>query len=83
METLSDQLTQATKAAQKEIPAKIMQELQEGIEKLKSSGIESKALKVGAKAPNFTLFNQFGESRTLGTILTQGPLVLNFYRGGW
>lgn len=83
METLSNQLEQTAKAAQEKIPAKIMQQLQQGTAELKASGIENNALKVGDKAPDFTLLNQFGESRSLSSILTQGPLVLNFYRGGW
>ena len=40
-------------------------------------------LKVGSKAPDFTLGNAFGKKVTLSTQLKQGPVVLVFYRGAW
>lgn len=41
------------------------------------------ALKVGDLAPDFTLPNATGEKITLKAALQNGPVVLNFYRGGW
>ncbi|MEL6262388.1 MAG: peroxiredoxin-like family protein [Cyanobacteria bacterium J06626_6] len=43
----------------------------------------SPALKVGDLAPDFTLPNAGGQSVTLADILREGPVILNFYRGGW
>lgn len=40
-------------------------------------------VKVGDKAPDFTLPNADGQMRTLSDILKRGPVVLTFYRGGW
>jgi len=40
-------------------------------------------LKVGTKAPNFTLKNAFGKNVTLSKQLRNGPVVLVFYRGAW
>ncbi len=34
-------------------------------------------------APNFTLPNATGQLVTLADILRRGPVILNFYRGGW
>ena len=43
----------------------------------------SKALKVGDKAPNFTLKNALGKKVKLSTLLKNGNVVLTWYRGGW
>lgn len=40
-------------------------------------------LKVGAKAPNFTLNNPYGKPVELNTMLRKGPVILVFYRGAW
>ena len=50
---------------------------------LADSGITSQAPKVSDKLPNFNLTNQQGESRTLESLLSNGPVVVTFYRGGW
>ena len=47
------------------------------------SGIAAKALKVGDKAPDFTLPNIRGEAVTLSNLLAKGPAVITFYRGSW
>lgn len=43
----------------------------------------SKALKVGDKAPQFTLKNALGKKVKLSTLLKNGNVVLTWYRGGW
>lgn len=40
-------------------------------------------LRIGAKAPDFTLKNQNGKDVNLYQLLKKGPVVLNWYRGGW
>ncbi len=40
-------------------------------------------LKVGDKAPSFTLPNAFGKQVSLQTALDSRPVVLMFYRGSW
>lgn len=40
-------------------------------------------LQLGDKAPDFTLKNQNGTEVTLYQLLKDGPVVLNWYRGGW
>lgn len=50
---------------------------------LKASGIENAALKVGDRAPDFSLFNQ-DHVRVVSTeLLREGPLVVSFFRGHW
>jgi hypothetical protein len=63
---------------------------QEAIEKmhrataeLRASGIEQQALKIGDRAPSFTLFNQDHLQVSSGDLLRQGPLVVSFFRGHW
>ena len=48
-----------------------------------SSDFGDKALSEGDKAEDFTLPNAKGEATQLSKLLEQGPIVLNFYRGGW
>jgi hypothetical protein len=43
----------------------------------------SSTLKVGDKAPDFSLPNGDGKVVTLSEYLGRGPLVLVFYRGFW
>jgi len=50
---------------------------------LKASGIESRALKVGDRAPEFRLFNQDHVEVASADLLRQGPLVASFFRGHW
>ncbi|MBO1223327.1 MAG: AhpC/TSA family protein [Candidatus Scalindua sediminis] len=40
-------------------------------------------LRVGEKAPDFTLVNAFGKEVRLSEQLKKGPVILTFYRGAW
>lgn len=40
-------------------------------------------LNVGTVAPDFTLPDAFGNPVALKALLTQGPVILTFYRGAW
>ena len=50
---------------------------------LKTSGLESVALKVGDRAPEFSLFNQEHVQVNSAELLRQGPLIVTFFRGHW
>jgi peroxiredoxin len=50
---------------------------------LVESGLADEVPKTGEKAPDFTLPNIYGDTINSAKLLTQGPLVLHFYRGGW
>lgn len=65
------------------IPQGIKQELQAAVQRLAESGLAEKALKVGSKASNFNLPDAKGGTVSLNERLTQGPVVLSFYRGPW
>lgn len=55
----------------------------DGISSVQNSGVLDSALKVGDKAPNFTLKNALNKSVSLYNELKNGPVVLTWYRGGW
>jgi peroxiredoxin len=40
-------------------------------------------LKVGSRAPDFSLPDAFGNSTRLSDLLARGPVILTFYRGAW
>ena len=50
---------------------------------LAASGILDRALKVGDRAPSFTLFNQEHVQVPSIDLLREGPLVVGFFRGHW
>lgn len=50
---------------------------------LKASGIESSALEVGDRAPEFSLFNQDHVRAESTALITGGPLIVTFFRGHW
>jgi hypothetical protein len=50
---------------------------------LKASGLANKALKIGDRAPQFSLFNQDHVQVNSVDLLGQGPLVVSFFRGHW
>src|SRR6266571_8039477 len=65
------------------LPAGLLQDLLSPIGQLINSGTAEQALKEGAQAPDFTLPDARGNVVTLSHLLTQGPVVMTFYRGQW
>lgn len=64
-------------------PAEIHPIMERATAELIASGAASKALKVGDKAPLFTLKDPDGNPVSSADLLAKGPLVLTFYRGVW
>lgn len=48
-----------------------------------ASGLGASGLGVGAAVPDFSLPLATGAMVSLSALLTKGPVVLAFYRGGW
>jgi peroxiredoxin len=48
-----------------------------------SSEAASRALRAGARAPLFTLADVTGRQVSLEDLLSEGPVVLHFFRGAW
>lgn len=65
------------------IPAPALAVIDAEIEVLRVSGLEDRALKPGRVAPDFMLPDPKGRLVRLHSLLSQGPVVLVFYRGGW
>jgi len=53
------------------------------VEKNVRDGVAANSYQVGDAIPEFSLINHRGESLDISEKLTQGPLVISFYRGGW
>ncbi len=64
-------------------PHEAIEKMHRATAELKASGIEEQALKVGDRAPSFTLFNQHHVQVSSEDLLRQGPLVVSFFRGHW
>jgi hypothetical protein len=64
-------------------PRDAVEKMHRATAELKSSGIEELTLKVGDRAPSFTLFNQDHVQVASADILRKGLLVVSFFRGHW
>ena len=64
-------------------PREAIEKMHRATVELKASGAETKVLKVGDRAPEFSLFNQDHVQLNSVDLLRQGPLVVSFFRGHW
>jgi len=64
-------------------PHEAIETMHRATAELKATGIEDRALKVGDRAPSFTLFNQDHIQVSSADLLQQGPLAISFFRGHW
>jgi len=60
-----------------------MATMETAAQQLLNSGIVSRALKAGDKAPEFTLYDSNGLAFNSAQVNSTGPLLINFFRGGW
>lgn len=67
----------------KRLPAGAIATMEKATADYAAAGIGKDALGVGDMLPDATLTDATGQQVTLSTLLAKGPLVLNFYRGGW
>lgn len=64
-------------------PKEALDIMHRATEDLRNSAIMEEVVKVGDTAPEFELQNIAGELIRLKDLLSNGPLVLSFYRGKW
>ena len=64
-------------------PKEALEVMHRATEDLKESDIMSRVKKEGDDAPDFSLKNAHGETVRLEDRLSEGPVVLGFYRGRW
>jgi hypothetical protein len=57
--------------------------MQRDIDDLRAGGILDRVVKVGERAPDFTLPSMDGRAVSLAELLAKGPVVLGFFRGRW
>ena len=67
----------------KYVPAETQAIHSKVVTELKQQGIAAKALTVGVQAPSFELKDHDGKVVSSIELLTQGPLVICFFRGRW
>ncbi len=65
------------------IPKDTIQTLHSEMRKLIANGIAETSINVYSHFPDFALPDANGELLTLDNFLSQGPLVISFYRGAW
>jgi len=65
------------------MPHEAVETMHRATAELKATGIEDRALKVGDRAPAFSLFNQDNVQVVSSDLLRQGLLVVSFFRGHW
>ncbi|WGS83900.1 peroxiredoxin-like family protein [Methylomonas sp. UP202] len=81
--SLNEQIQQLIQTFRETLPPELNTLIEQGAGEISSLPIIEKALKAGDKAPEFTLKNYDGVTRSLSDYLQNGPLVLTFYRGLW
>ena len=64
-------------------PREAIEKMHRATAELKATGIEERALRVGDRAPSFTLFNQNHVQVASADLLRDGFLVISFFRGHW
>jgi hypothetical protein len=67
----------------KKAPKEALDIMHRATEDLRNSAILEGVVKVGDRAPQFELQNVAGARIRLKDLLSEGPLVLCFYRGKW
>jgi peroxiredoxin len=80
---LQDQLDEITANTRTLVQPERLATGDRAVEELLLSGVESKVLPVGAKAPSFELLDFTGKPVRSADLLSLGPLILSFFRGRW
>ncbi len=81
--SLKEELDKFLAQFEKDVPEEVRTIITTESERLAQSGIADQSLKVGDKAPAFSLSNGAGKTVSSNDLLSKGPLVVSFYRGGW
>lgn len=81
--TLAQALREQNEAARANIPTGTLAVMDAATASLEASRLAERSLAVGAAAPDFSLPDAKGDTVVLSKLLTEGPVVLSFYRGGW
>ncbi|MFL5626658.1 MAG: peroxiredoxin-like family protein [Ktedonobacteraceae bacterium] len=80
---LQEQIDRFVALGAEYVPEEMAKQVNSHIEQLIKSGAAEFALKEDEQAPDFTLPDALGQPVTLSQLLTQGPVIIIFYRGQW
>ena len=80
---LQETISQQLEAFRANIPAEIQAVMAEKTAELQAQHLVEKAHKVGDRLPDFELPDATGKTVKISELLTSGPVVISFYRGGW
>ena len=81
--SLQAKLDKMREQFESKLPAETLTIMHGATNDLLASGIMDRVLKVGDKAPLFSLPDHNGDRISSVDLLSQGPLVVGFYRGAW
>ena len=81
--TLAKQLENQLTKAKANIPAEKLAVMAQATTELINSGIAEQTLQVGDTLPPINLPNALGKTVNTQDLLTEGALVISFYRGQW
>jgi peroxiredoxin len=81
--SLKEQLAQFRADWRERVPADRQEVLLRHIQELRDGAISKTMLKVGDRAPSIVLDDAKGETVDVRALLTQGSVIVTFYRGGW
>ena len=80
---LQEQIDRFVALGAEYVPEEMAKQVNSHIEQLIKSSAAEFALKEDEQAPDFTLPDALGQPVTLSQLLTQGPVIIIFYRGEW
>lgn len=83
MERLQDELTRIKQQLLDTLPETRRSLFERSLAELDASQLLRLSIRAGDRAPDFTLADTDGQLLNLSACLRQGPVVLNFFRGGW
>lgn len=80
--SLKEQLAEYRAGWFKRVPAERQAVMERHINELRN-GLAKTALKAGDRAPSVVLTNAKGTVVDVSSLLSRGPVIVTFYRGGW
>jgi peroxiredoxin len=81
--TLREELDERRQNMRRFVPKATQAINDRAVEEFRAAGLAQRALKVGDRAPEFTLPDVKGSTISSRDLLAQGPLILSFIRGRW
>jgi len=81
--TLAEQLRDRRELGERYTPADVVALYQRAIEEIRDSDLASRALKVGDRAPDFSLPDDNENPVSSASFLATGALIICFFRGRW